>query len=40
VGIEIILVAIDFKRVSVTAMVEDFRDTTGVEQDNKESFSY
>jgi hypothetical protein len=40
VGIEIILVAIDFKRVSVTAMVEDFRDTTVVDQDNRESFSY
>jgi hypothetical protein len=40
VGIEIVLVAIDFKRVSVTAMVEDFRDTTGVEQDNRESFGY
>jgi hypothetical protein len=40
VGIEIVLIAIDFKRVSVTAMVEDFRDTVGVEEENKESFSY
>jgi len=35
-----VLVAIDFKRVSVTAMVEDFKDTTGVEHDNRDNFSY